>query len=147
MANGLNDRDYRNYCFLFASHLIATGDDLDAGERTHTVVYTNDTLGIVRYQCQSVLYAVEACLATVSQQVLHLEIIFLAEFLPIRLLCLWQHQDNLQVGSVLTEPLQRPHQYRLSAYRQKLLRNVTSHPQPLASGDDDDVVHQAIRCL
>ena len=105
MTDRLNDGDDRYDGFGCARCLIATTDNIDAGERTYTVVYADNALGIVGNQCQTVLHRMEARLAAIGQQVLHLEVIFFAELLPISLLRLGQHKDNLQVLGIFTEPL------------------------------------------
>ena len=90
---------------------------------------TYDSLGIVRNECQTVLHAMEARLATIGQLIFDIKVILLAEFLPIVLLCLGQHEDNLQGRGVLAETLDGTHQNRSPTYGQELLRNIASHPQ------------------
>ena len=148
MTDRLNDGDDRYDGFGCARCLVATTDNIDAGERTYTVVYANHALGIVGNQCQTVLHRMEASLAAIGQQVLHLEVIFFAELLPISLLRLGQHKDNLQVLGILAEPFQCPHQYGLPAYWQELLRNVATHSQTLAACHNNDIIHYfCIKCL
>ena len=146
-SHRLNHGNDGNYGFFRTSRFVAVADDLDRREGPYTIVYTHYAFCVVRNQSQSVLYAVEARLAAISQLVIDSEIVFFTELSPIVLLSLGQDQNDLQGGGVLAEAFQRPHQYRLSAYGQKLLGNVASHAKPLPTGYNDDIVHQAIRCL
>ena len=72
--------------FCRAGRLIATADDINRHERPYSVVYTDHTLGIIRYQCQPVLYAMETGLPAISQLIALVEMVFVAELSPIVLL-------------------------------------------------------------
>ena len=141
MPKRFYDGDDGNDGFGCAGCLVAIPDYFDTGEGTNTVVNAYHTLGIVRHLGESVLHGVEASLTTIGQSVLHVEMIFLAELMPIVLLGFWQYQDNLQISIVLPESLQRPHQHRLATNGQELLGNVASHPQSLSSCHNYYVVH------
>ena len=72
---------------------------------------------------------------------LDVEVVFLAELVPISLLALWQYQDDVEVGIILVETLDGAHQDRFASHWQKLLGNLTSHAEALASGYYDNVIH------
>ena len=158
MTQGFYDRYDGDDGLLFAGRLVAAADDVDRGEGSHAVVYADYALSIVGYQGEAVLYGVEAGLAAVGQKVKPPpvlpqlgkgKVILLAEFAPVLLLGLGQHEDDLQVGRVLTEPLNGPHQHRPAPNGQKLLRNISPHPQALTACHDDYkfFTSHAIRCL
>ena len=113
-------------------------------------MHTYHPFGIVGNKRQTMLHRVEARLATIGNLIDDLEIVLLTEIIPIFLLRLRQHEDNLQVLRVLAEPLKCAHQDRLPAYRQELLRNVTSHAQAFTACYYDYVItihFYAIKCL
>ena len=139
MANGFYDGNDGNDGLVLSSCLVAVAYNLNAGEGSHTVVDTYDSLGIVRNECQTVLHAMEARLATIGQLIFDIKVILLAEFLPIVLLCLGQHKDNLQGRGVFTKALNSTHQYWPPTYGQELLRNIASHPQAFTACYDDDI--------
>ena len=140
VAEGLYDGDDGDDGFLRAGCLVAIPDDIGAGEGAHAVVDADNTLGIVGDEGQSVLYAMEARLAAVGQLILHAEIVLLAQLQPIVLLCSGQHEDDLQGGGILAEPLDGAHQDGSATNGQKLLGNVAPHAQTLAACYDNDVV-------
>lgn len=65
----------------------------------------------------------------------------LAELVPVFLLAFREHQDDVQLWAVLVEALDGAHQDRLACYWQKLLGNLASHAEALASGYYDYVIH------
>ena len=124
MTQGFYDRYDGDDGLLFAGRLVAAADDVEGGEGSHAVVYAYYALGIVGYQCEAVLHGVETCLAAIGQEIRSPpvlpqlgegEIILLAEFAPVLLLGLGQHEDDLQFGRVLTEPLDGAHEHRPAA--------------------------------
>ena len=136
-TDSFHNWNHRYYGLRLTGCLVTATDDLDAGERPYAVVHTYHPLRIVRHEGESVLYGVETCLSAIRQQILHLKMILFAEFLPIVLLRLRQHEDDLQVLRIRVEALYRPHQHGLPANGQKLLGNVRSHPQSLPPSHDD----------
>ena len=69
------------------------------------------------------------------------EMMLLAELVPVFLLAFWEHQDDVQLWAVLVEALDGAHQDRLACYWQKLLGNLASHAEALASGYYDYIIH------
>ena len=69
------------------------------------------------------------------------EMMFLAELVPVFLLVLGQHKDDVDVGVVFVEALYGAHQDGLAGYRQKLLGCLCAHAQSFASGYNDYVIH------
>ena len=147
MPKRFDDRDDGDDGLGSASRLVAVADHLDAGEGAHAVVHSHHALGIVRHFGKSILHGVEACLSAVGQGICHIEMIFLAELVPIVLLGLGQYQDDLQIGIVLPESLQRPHQHRLPADGQELFGNVAPHPQALSPCHNYCIVHIFSFCI
>ena len=87
-SHRLYHRDDGNDSFCGTCRLVAVANDLDRRERPYTIVYTYYTFCIVRNQCQSMLYAVEARLTTIGQLVVNGEVVFFTELSPVVLLCL-----------------------------------------------------------
>ena len=55
-------------------------------------------LGIVGYQRQGILDAEKALAAAVGYLVVLGEVMYLTEMLPIKLLILWQHEDDFYIS-------------------------------------------------
>ena len=83
----------------------------------------------------------EAGFTAIGYLVLDVEVIFLAELVPVCLLALWQNQDDVQLWVVLMKALDGAHQDRFSCHWQKLFGNLASHAEALASGYYDYVIH------
>ena len=60
----------------------------------------------------------------------YVEGILAAQTAPELLLRMRQDKDNVQVGTVLSEPLYGAHQHGTTAHRQKLLGQFGTHAQP-----------------
>ena len=59
--------------------------------------------------------------------------------LPIFLLTLGEHENNVHLLVGLMKGLQRAHQNRHTTDGKVLLGHISPHPQPLTACDDDDV--------
>ena len=117
MAHGFYDGDNGNNGFRRAGRLIAVANHLDAGKRTHTIMHTYHALCIIRNQRKTILHRVESRFSTISQHIIHFEMILFAELSPIILLGFWQYEDNLQILSIFAEPFECAHQDRLPTDR------------------------------
>ena len=104
-------------------------------------MYAHYALGIVGNQGQSVLYRVETGLPAVGQLIVFVELMLLAKLLPVVLLSLGEHQDDIHFGQCLAKAQNGAHQYRHSCYGQELLGNVAPHSQTLATGYDNNIIH------
>ncbi len=139
VSEGLYHRDDGHHGSGGACRGVAAAYHLHRGEGSHAVVDAHHAVGIVGYQGQTVLHGVETGLTAVGQQIVNLEMVFLAELLPVVLLCHRQHQDDLQGGGVLAEALQGAHEHRSAVHGQKLLRDVAAHAQPFATSHYNDI--------
>ena len=78
----------------------------------------------------------EARRATVGNGVREREMVLAAEVVPKSLLVLGEHQDETNTWDGTLEGFEGVHQHGASAYRQKLLRQVSAHTQPLAASNN-----------
>ena len=115
MPDGFHDGDDGDDRLGCAGSLIAVTDHLDAGEGAHAVVHTHHALGIIGHEGEPVLHGVEAGLSAISKLILHVEVVLFAEPVPVVLLGLWEHEDDLEISGILAKALQRPHQYGFPA--------------------------------
>ena len=56
VTNRFYDRDDGNDSLCRTGRFVAVANDVDAGERAHTIVNADDSFGIVRNLCEAVLY-------------------------------------------------------------------------------------------
>ena len=68
-------------------------------------MHADHSFCIVWHECETVLYGVEARLSAIGNLMFHFEVIILTELLPVVLLCLWQHEYDLERTRVRPEAL------------------------------------------
>ena len=100
----------------------------------HTVLSIGD-------ECKSVFRRLEAGVATIGNLMFDIEMMLLAELVPVFLLALRQYQDDIQMLIVFMKALDGAHQDRLASYWQELLGNLTSHAETFAPGYYNYVIH------
>ena len=66
---------------------------------------------------------------------------FVAQFVPVILLLMWQHHDDVQGFAVFAKPFDGAHQNGLAAHTHKLLGYLTAHSQAFAACYYDDIIH------
>lgn len=147
MPQGACYRHDGNGGVLLLRHLYAPPYCVVGDKRTHSVVEAYKSFSVVGNECQSVLRRLEPCFATVGNLMWYGEMILLAQLVPVFLLLLRQDDNKMHLGIVLVEPLQGPHEYRLTVDFEELLRNVASHPCAVAAGNDYHVGHKLLSFL
>ena len=141
VAQGISHGIHRDGSVFLACRLEAFLDNLFGNEWANAVVDSHYAILIVRDERQSVLGRVEAGFAAIGYLVLDVEVVLFAELVPVCLLAFWQNQDDAQLWVVLMKTLDGAHQDRFACHWQKLLGNLASHAETLASGYYDYVIH------
>ena len=126
---------------MLTSPLIASTNNLDRYEGTHTIVHAHYSIGIDGHQSQSVLYAVEARLATRCHLMRQREVVFATQLLPVFLLVSREDQNNPHVFIGLVEDTQCAHQHRFTTNWQELLGYVSTHSQTLSTSNYNYIIH------
>ena len=104
-------------------------------------MYADHTLCIVGHEGETILYGMETGLSAVGDLMFHIEVIFLTELSPVVLLCLRQHEYDMECTRVRPKAFQRTHQDGFPTDGQELFGNVTSHPQTLSACYYNDIIH------
>ena len=143
LPQGFHDGNHRYGGSRRACCLVTATNDLDSREGAYPIVHTHHALGVIGNTCQSVAHRVETGFPAISDGARNIKLIVVAEFLPVGLLTGGQHEDDAQSGSILMETADGAHQYGLSLDGQKLLGDIRTHAQSLASSHDDDIVGHA----
>jgi len=140
LADGFDDGDDGDGGAMLAGGIEGATDDLGGGEGADAVVDGDQRVFSVFARraktLKTALHAVEAGGAAIGDGMREDEMVLRAEILPEGLLVLGQHQDEADAGDGALKSLQRVHQHRSPADGQELLRQVGSHAEALAAGDN-----------
>ena len=101
VAQGICHGIYRDGSVFLACRLEAFLDNLFRYEWANAVVDAHYAILVVWDECQSVFGRMEAGFTAIGYLVLDVEVILLAELVPVCLLALWQNQDDAQLWVVL----------------------------------------------
>ena len=135
MAKCLYHIHHRDHCFLHFCQVITTANHLYRHKRTYAIMHPYQSR--LLHQCQTVLYRVKTCFASIGKGMFHRKAVFLAKLLPKVLLFPWKHYYDLKCFVISPEYFQGMHQHRFITHGKELFREVTSHSQALSTGDND----------
>ena len=139
LSYGFYDGDDGYYGTILLSILITAIDDLVRHERAYTVVHSHESLGSID-KCQAILHGMEAGGTTIGNAMGYSKLVLSAELLPVGLMVVREHEDNLYGAITRMKGVERAHQHRTTLNRDKLLGQLTAHTEALAPGYDNGVL-------